>query len=112
MLRVCVYDADPGADPVGQFTSGRTLTGDAATALSDALHRAGPAIDCSTPHSRFAVVTLERADQWAVAALDGCRRLLRPDNNTLVSSTRTPSPCCSDKSRPAVCGPPRSDRSP
>lgn len=83
VLHVCVYDTDPGADePVGQFNSGRTLAGNAATALSDAINRAGPAIDCPTPHSQFAVITLNNTDQWAVAGLDGCHHLLRP-NNTL-----------------------------
>ena len=80
-LRVCLYDTGRGTDePVGQFASGRTITGDEARTLSDALGRAGPATACSTPHTRFAVVTRDGAAQWAVAELDGCRRLLRPDN--------------------------------
>ena len=80
-LRVCIYDTSRSTeDLVGQFASGRTLTGDAAKTLSDALGKAGPATACSTPHARFAVVNLDSTGQRAVAALDGCRHVLRPNN--------------------------------
>jgi hypothetical protein len=82
-LRVCVYETGRDAgESSGQFASGRTVTGDEARTLSVALDKAGPATACSIPHTRFAVVTREDAGQWAVAELDGCRHLLRP-NNTL-----------------------------
>jgi hypothetical protein len=81
-LRVCVYDTGGAVEPVGRFASGRTITGDAARTLSEALDKAGPATTCATPHTRFAVVIRDGAAQRAVAELDGCRRLLRP-NNTL-----------------------------
>jgi hypothetical protein len=81
-LRVCVYATSPdAAEPVGQFASGRTLTGNEARTLSDALANAGPATACSTPHTRFAVVRRDDAGEWAVVELDGCHRVLRPHNN-------------------------------
>lgn len=80
-LRVCVYDTTgDGEPPVGQFASGHEVAGDAAKALLAALDEAGPADACSTPHTRFAVLTADGAAGWAMAELDGCRRLLRPDN--------------------------------
>jgi len=79
-LRICVYDTGGAVEPVGRFASGRTITGDAARALAELLDKAGPAATCSAPHTRFAVVSRDGAAQRAVAELDGCRRLLRPDN--------------------------------
>jgi hypothetical protein len=80
-FRVCVYDRISGGQlPVGQFSSARELTGEPARALLTALNAAGPAAACSAPHTRFAVLTAEGVADWATVELDGCHRLLRPDN--------------------------------
>jgi hypothetical protein len=78
-VRVCGYDRISGGElPVGQLATGRTLTPEAAKPLLDALDRVGPATDCTAGHTRIAVVHSQ--SESAVAELDGCRRLLRPDH--------------------------------
>ena len=80
-VRVCVYDTSRGGEPeVGQFVSGRTVAGDAAKALLTVLDQAGPATPCTASHTRFAVLTVDGAADWPTVELDGCHRLLRPDN--------------------------------
>lgn len=79
-LRVCTYDPMPGKDvPGGQLRTARTLDAGATADLVAALDKAGPAAACSTPHSRFAVFAPAGSNNWAMAELDGCHRLLRPD---------------------------------
>jgi hypothetical protein len=81
-VRVCGYDQMSGKDvPGGQLRSGRTISGPAAADLLVALDKAGPAAPCALPHSRFAVLTTDGTNIWAMAELDGCHRLLRPDNS-------------------------------
>jgi hypothetical protein len=78
-VRVCVYDRISGGDlPVGRLAGGRSLAAEDARLLLDALDGVGPAGACTAPHTRIAVV--HGGAQWAVAELDGCRRLLRPDH--------------------------------
>ena len=79
-MRVCVYDPMPGKDvPGGRLRTARTIDGGAAADLVAALDKAGPAAACSVPHSRFALVAPGGPKSWAMAELDGCHRLLRPD---------------------------------
>jgi len=79
-LRVCTYDPMPGKDvPGGQLRTARTLDAGATADLVAALDKAGPAAACPTPHSRFAVISPVGSNNWAMAELDGCQRLLRPD---------------------------------
>lgn len=79
-ILVCVYDRISGSTlPVGRLDTGQEVTGAPAAALRDALDAAGPAADCSTPHTRFAVLTPEGLADWAMAELDGCQRVRRPD---------------------------------
>ncbi len=80
-LRVCVYDRISGGDlPVGRLREGYLLRGTPASTLRAAFDAAGPADDCATAHTRFAVVQPPARSDWAVVELDGCRRLLRPDD--------------------------------
>lgn len=76
-LRVCVYDV---RGETGTLVSGHTVAARDATRIAEALDRAGPARDCPAKHTRFAVLLNPSRAEWAVAELDGCRRLLRPDN--------------------------------
>jgi hypothetical protein len=79
-VRVCFYDPMPGKDvPGGRLRTARTIDAGVATELVAALDKAGPAAACSVPHNRFALVAPASPDSWAMAELDGCHRLLRPD---------------------------------
>lgn len=78
-LRVCLYDlTGTQTSPAGTLRAGRVVDGTVAAALVAALDRTGAATACSAPHTRFAVVSGPSGAE-AVAELDGCRRLLRPD---------------------------------
>ncbi|MET0236170.1 MAG: hypothetical protein ABW224_16110 [Kibdelosporangium sp.] len=74
-VRVCVYDRI--TDQVGTFVAGKKIPGVQLTALDTA----GPAVPCSAQHTRFATLIDENTQAWAVAELDGCLRLLRPDRS-------------------------------
>jgi hypothetical protein len=76
-IRVCVYGSDQASG--GKLAGTRTVTGSAATALAGALGGAGAAASCPADHTRFAVLTAAGTGSWAIAELDGCLRLLRPD---------------------------------
>lgn len=81
-VQVCVYgQISAGELPAGTLTRGHTLDGDAASGLLAALRTAGPAAQCSTPHTGFAVLTVPGFSQPALVELDGCHRLVRPDNS-------------------------------
>lgn len=79
-IRVCVYSGIEGeGTPIGHLETGYTVP----DAPQGALDTAGPAAPCDKPHTRFAVLTPEGTNgPWAEIELDGCLRLLRP-NNTL-----------------------------
>ncbi|TCO47358.1 hypothetical protein [Actinocrispum wychmicini] len=80
-IRVCVYDhVTVDSVPVGKLASARTVSGDAAKTLTDALDKAGPAAACTTQASRFAY--LMAGGDGPTVELDGCHRMLR-QNNTL-----------------------------
>jgi hypothetical protein len=75
---VCVYAV---ADSVsGRLETGLVLRGPLATALGEALNEAGEAAPCTSPHTRFAVLTPSPQAAETFLELDGCRRVLRPDN--------------------------------
>jgi hypothetical protein len=79
-ISACVYGGITiDGVPTGHFQSSRTLTGSAAKALMTALNQAPAAAACATKNTRFAVLTADKT-QPATAELDGCHRLLRPDN--------------------------------
>jgi hypothetical protein len=77
-VRVCVYDRIGGEPPTGRLTSGHVIT--ETSALTEALDTAGPASDCATRHTSFAVLTTDDQAAWAIVELDGCLRLQRPDH--------------------------------
>lgn len=81
-IQVCAYRvATPaGPIPVGDLTAARTLTGSAARTLVTALNHAPAATTCTVWNSRFAVLRSD-SGQPAVVELDGCHRLLRPDDS-------------------------------
>lgn len=80
-IKVCVYDRiSEGQLPVGQLRSVRAVSGDGVAGLRAALDKAGPAMACSAPHTRFAVLRVDGAAGWAQVELDGCYRVLRTDN--------------------------------
>jgi hypothetical protein len=81
-LRACVYErvASPDQTPTGTLTVGFPISGDAAATLRAALDNAGPAAACAAEHSKFAVLTVGGKANWATVELDGCLRVLRPDN--------------------------------
>jgi hypothetical protein len=78
-LRLCVYVTD-GAEQVGHLAAAKTIDGDAARALIDLFDKVGPAAACAAPHTRFATLSPNGTTNSAVVELDGCNRLLRPDN--------------------------------
>ncbi|TWP53745.1 hypothetical protein FKR81_03025 [Lentzea tibetensis] len=75
-LRVCEYVAT--SDGRGRFVSGRAVGRADDDRLADALENAGPALDCTARHTRFAVITSAEQRWTMTAELDGCRRVLRP----------------------------------
>jgi hypothetical protein len=81
-LLVCVYDqVTRDSEPLGKLSATRSIEGDAAAGVLAALDKAGPGSDCSTPHTRFAVLTgSQHTGGFAMVELDGCHRLLRNDN--------------------------------
>jgi hypothetical protein len=79
-LKVCVYNVDK--PQVGSLESGRVVEGERSQALRDALAEAGPAGPCTSEHTRFAVLHPKGKATWATIELDGCLRVLRP-NQTL-----------------------------
>jgi hypothetical protein len=83
-LRICVY-ASPGNEPnrAGKLTGSRVVTGAAAKNIADQLNAARPAITCDKPHTAFATVAPTTMNNPVSVELDGCQRMLRPDN-TLV----------------------------
>ncbi|MEV0809607.1 hypothetical protein [Micromonospora sp. NPDC050200] len=81
--RVCIYRVPEGeqgdAKPAGEFESGGELPAARWTALRQELSTAGPAVTCSTPGSRFAVLHLPAGLIYVEA--DGCRRVLIESGN-------------------------------
>ncbi|TDC42560.1 hypothetical protein [Micromonospora sp. KC213] len=77
-IRVCVYrvseDERGGAKPAGEFESGRELPAARWTEIRRELSTAGPAAECGTPGSRFAVLHLGTG--FVCVEIDGCRRVL------------------------------------
>jgi len=75
-LRVCSYAV---SGDIGRLSNGFSLTGPEVSALRSALDTAGPAGECDTPHTRFAVVFPPRGGV-ATVELDGCFRFQSSDN--------------------------------
>ncbi|MBP2330269.1 hypothetical protein JOF56_010654 [Kibdelosporangium banguiense] len=69
-VRVCVYQSEGG---IGKLVAGHSVTTDQVSALDSA----GPAAPCQAKHTRFATLTADNAQ--AMAELDGCHRVIRPD---------------------------------
>ena len=80
-VNVCSYHRISGDNSsTGWFSTGRTITGDEAKVLLDALDNAGPAVACTSSHTRFAILsTGDATGDTAMIELDGCLRLLRQD---------------------------------
>lgn len=72
-IGICVYDS------AGKFVKGDTVRDEAAKALGAMLDAVGPAAECTTQHTMFAVLTVPSAASVHLE-LDGCRRLLRANN--------------------------------
>ncbi len=83
-LRVCIY-ASPGNEPgrAGKLMTTRVVDGDAAKTLVAQFNEAPPAVTCDLPHTSFATVSPMRTPNAVQIELDGCLRMVRPDN-TLV----------------------------
>jgi len=79
-VRICVYrvpaDQQRTGKPAGDFVSGRALTGGQWAAVKRAVEAAGPAVPCTTPTDRFAVVRTATGETYV--ELDNCRRILAP----------------------------------
>jgi hypothetical protein len=69
-VRVCVFQAEGEA---GKLVSAHNIPADQLTSLDSA----GPAVPCEVKHTRFATLTGEKGDAWI--ELDGCHRMIRPD---------------------------------
>ncbi|TDC85639.1 hypothetical protein E1193_02130 [Micromonospora sp. KC606] len=82
-VRVCVYRVPEGerggGKPAGEFESGRELPAARWTEIRRELSTAGPAAECATPGSRFAVLHLPAGFVYVQA--DGCRRVLIESGN-------------------------------
>ncbi|TWP46879.1 hypothetical protein FKR81_34290 [Lentzea tibetensis] len=75
-IGVCVYETQ---QEVGKFVAGHTIRDDAAKSLLAALDNAVPAAVCTAQHTKFALLSVPGEATSVVVELDGCRRLLRPD---------------------------------
>jgi hypothetical protein len=72
-VRICVYQSEGEA---GKLVSGHNVPAGQLASLDSA----GPAAPCQVKHTRFATLTGDSGE--AMAELDGCHRLIRP-NQTL-----------------------------
>jgi hypothetical protein len=78
-IHVCVYRTD---GETGRLENGFWVTGQAATALRDAMRAAEPARPCDKPHTHFAVLRDAAADVGMPAVeLDGCFRFQQLDQS-------------------------------
>ena len=77
-VRLCVYrvsaEQQHSAKPAGEFVAGRYLDDEQWAGVRREIEAAGPAADCTTPASGFAVLHFGAGQ--LTAELDGCRRLL------------------------------------
>lgn len=71
-VRVCVYQSVSDA---GKLVSGRSVPVEQLPALDSA----GPAAPCKARHTGFATLASENRDAWI--ELDGCHRMIRPDQS-------------------------------
>ena len=87
--RVCLYRTaypagwtpDSGLTMTGEPVGGFTPSAEIAGRIAEAIDGAGPAALCGQPrHSGFAVVMRGDAKDPAYVELDGCNRILAPDN--------------------------------
>ena len=95
-VRVCRYRSDYPQDWVddgqhvatGNPESGKELSAASAADVVNRLSAAGPAAACSKRHSRFAVLTKGDNGPTVYVELDGCLRILAPDNTLRQGDAR------------------------
>jgi hypothetical protein len=85
-IRLCLYrvpDSEQrGGKPAGDFERGSVLSAPQWATIREAMRKAGPARDCTTPAGRFAL--LRRTDDQfgeIYVELDGCRRIVMFPSN-------------------------------
>jgi hypothetical protein len=71
-VRVCVFQSE---GDIGKLVSGHTVPAGQLTSLDSA----GPAAPCEAEHTRFATLTGDSGGGDAMVELDGCHRMIRPD---------------------------------